>query len=113
MLSPEKIQELKSKYGKKLVSFEIDGETWIFRRPNRAEWRRVTDVIGEKRLSGGESKGPSASETFEELAFDCLLSHERTELNSLLEEEPSLGYQIGADLYSKGKGRELAEGKLL
>lgn len=99
-LSKRQIADLKVKHGDRLAFVEIEetGDTFVFRKPNRHEWRRYMSVaLNDRRKQELDVAG-------EQLAVDTLVhplngeGPDHLRLRKLFEVLPGVGLQIVSDL---------------
>lgn len=113
-LTKKQIAELKLQHGDKLVLAETDtGESFVFRRPTRAEWRRYMAVLlNERRAHERDVAG-------EQLCVDTLVhpvggdGPDVARLRKTFEVLPGLALQILGDISDlAGAGTGQKVGKL-
>lgn len=83
-----KLQDLKNEYGNILL-YTVEGKDFVFRRPNRADYRRMKMEIGL------ENKKHMATEN---LAISCLVFPERKEYDATLDRWPAFADRVANDL---------------
>lgn len=83
-LGPDKLEELKTKHGKRLWIVTVDSDEYAVVMPSRDEWKRFM------RLHGDEETKPDA---FEGISLACVVWPEGFETQ--IDERPGLAMAVG------------------
>jgi hypothetical protein len=90
MLDKEAVDKIKAEHGKELVSVEVNGQDYVFKKPSRTVWTDFIDSVTKDRSS--------KEIAIRRLALACAVYPKTEDVIQVFEAYPALPAKVTAEL---------------